>query len=54
MDDVRNKKEVYFAQYCSKCKFGPLEEHQDPCDDCIEQGWNENSHKPIKFEPKED
>ena len=50
----QNKKEVYFADYCKKCKYSKLQEHEDPCDDCIGQGWNEDSHKPIKFEPKED
>lgn len=50
MDDVRNTKEVYFVDYCKKCKYGHLQEHEDPCDECIEQNWNENSHKPVKFE----
>lgn len=53
MDDIRNTKEVYFADYCKRCKYGHLQEHEDPCDECIEQNWNENSHKPVKFEEKE-
>ena len=49
----QNKKEVYFADYCKKCKHTKLQGNEDPCDECLEQNWNENSHKPIKFEPKE-
>ena len=53
MDDVRNTKEVDFAKYCKICKFGPKEEHEDPCDECLTQPWIENSHKPVKYKEAE-
>lgn len=46
-------KEVYFDQYCPKCKHWDKTESEDPCYDCLEDGWNVDSHKPVKFEEKE-
>ena len=43
-------KEVYYKDYCKKCKYAKLKEHEDPCNDCLEQPYNYNSHKPIHFE----
>lgn len=43
-------KEVYFDEYCGKCKYADLEENEDPCWDCLTQPWNYDSHKPIEFE----
>lgn len=45
-------KEVYFSDYCKKCIHAKDEETEEPCNSCLTHGWNENSHKPIKF--KED
>lgn len=42
-------KEVYFDQYCSKCKYKDTPEGEDPCDDCLAYPWMPNSHKPINF-----
>ncbi len=47
-------KEVYFDVYCKKCKYWDKSESEDPCYDCLEDGWNEDSHKPVKFEEKDD
>ena len=47
-----NTKEVMYKDYCPKCIYADLEEVEDPCNECLNQGYNENSHKPIKF--KED
>ena len=44
------KKEVRFDLYCPKCKHHEKSESEDPCWDCLDQGWNENSRKPINFE----
>lgn len=43
-------KEVYFDQYCSKCKHGKLQEDADPCYECLHNPENLYSHKPINFE----
>ena len=48
-----NTKEVRFDEYCSKCKHWEKSEADDPCFDCLDQGWNTNSHKPIYFEEDE-
>lgn len=45
-------KEVYFNKYCKTCKYYENRENEDPCYDCLDQGWNEDSHKPINY--KED
>ena len=49
MSDVCKTKEVHFVDYCKTCKYGPKQEHEDPCDECLSQPWNEYSHKPVKY-----
>lgn len=46
-------KEVRFDEYCKLCKHWEKSEAEDPCYDCLNQGWNIDSHKPINFEEKE-
>lgn len=46
-------KEVYFHQYCEKCKHWDCSEKDDPCFSCLEDPVNRYSHKPVKFEEKE-
>ena len=46
-------KEVYFNEWCSKCKYEETPETEDPCDDCLAERKREYSHKPAKFEEKE-
>lgn len=43
-------KEVRFDEYCKLCKNYEKSESEDPCWDCLNQGWNDDSHKPIRFE----
>lgn len=45
-------KEVYFGEYCNKCKHEKLGEEEDPCRECLEEPVNLYSHKPVKFEEK--
>lgn len=50
---MENKqKEVYFWEYCKTCKYSATPEDEDPCDECLGHGSNENSHKPVNWEPK--
>lgn len=42
-------KEVYFDKYCGKCIHKDIPETEDPCNECLTQPSNENSHKPINF-----
>ena len=44
-------KEVYFDKYCPRCKFFKVEEWDDPCDLCLENPSNTNSHKPYFYKP---
>lgn len=46
-------KEVYFHQYCEKCKHKDKEEIEDPCYECLDNPVNSYSHKPVNFEAKE-
>lgn len=48
--DNGNVKEVYFDKWCRSCKHCDKGEDQDPCWDCLEQGWNLDSHRPIFWE----
>ena len=52
MDDY---KEVYFDQYCRECKHWKENDEgtDEPCNECLDNPINLESHKPIKFEKKE-
>ena len=43
-------KEVYFGVYCPQCKHWKKSEWEDPCDDCLNEPKNTDSHKPVYFE----
>lgn len=47
---MNETKEVYYKDYCKKCKHVKLKEYEDPCNDCLDHPYNYNSHKPIHFE----
>ena len=49
---MNEEKEVYFDQYCKSCKHHGLEESKDPCNDCLTEPSNTNSHKPMNYESK--
>lgn len=42
-----------FDKYCKKCKHWEKGENEDPCFDCLCDSVNYNTHKPTKFEEKE-
>lgn len=46
---IGDKKEVYFNEYCKKCKYKNRPESANPCWDCLESPANEDSHKPLYF-----
>lgn len=46
-------KEVLFNEYCAKCKFYKVKETDDPCNDCLDEPANEDSHKPVYFKEAE-
>lgn len=45
---------VEFNQYCYKCVYKDLLDIQEPCNECISNPVNENSHKPVKFQEAKD
>ena len=53
MESNDGMKEVYFDQYCPKCKNCDLEGDKEPCCDCLSEPVNQYSHKPVKFEEAE-
>lgn len=42
-------KEVMFHKYCPICQFWEKKENEDPCWDCLENGYNYDSERPVKF-----
>ena len=44
--------EVYFHDFCEKCKFQWHEEVEYPCYECLSNPVNLFTHKPVKFEEK--
>ena len=44
--------EVDFKKYCKTCKYEKLGEKFDPCNECLDYGYNLNSHKPIMWKEK--
>lgn len=47
-------KEVYFGEYCKKCKYSNLKEYDSPCDECLDYPTNLFSHKPVEFKEKDE
>ena len=45
-------KEVYFNEYCEMCKNKDVQEDKDPCNECLTNPVNVNSHKPVNFKEK--
>lgn len=43
-------KEVFFDEYCPKCKHSDRAEEDNPCFDCLDYPVNSYSHKPVNFE----
>ena len=46
-------KEVYFDQYCKKCKYEDTLESDDPWFDCLDNVVNLYSHRPVNFKERE-
>ena len=47
--EISEEKEVYFGPYCRKCKYLALDGTEEPCNECMTNFYNMNSHKPVKF-----
>ena len=51
--DEQAYKEVYFHEYCKTCKHKALKDTEKPCDECLSEPLNWNTHRPVKYEKKE-
>lgn len=49
---MEHLKEVYFGEYCKRCKHRNTKEYESPCDECLSVPGREDSHKPLYFETK--
>lgn len=45
-----NTKEVRFDKWCQTCTHFQKTESEDPCWDCLTQGWRIDSTRPINWE----
>lgn len=45
-------KEVYFNVYCETCAFSEVFDWMDPCDECLSNPSNIDSHKPVEYKEK--
>ena len=43
------EKEVYFFTYCKTCIHRNTNETDDPCNECLANGSNEDSHTPVNY-----
>lgn len=53
MSLVDGMKEVYFGQFCKKCTHFENMDDEEPCCECLDEPFNQYSHKPVKFEDKD-
>lgn len=51
--DSQAYKEVHFHEYCKSCRYKRIEHTEDPCDECLSEPINLNTHRPVKYEKKE-
>ena len=47
-------KEVYFDQYCETCEYWLLNDADEPCNECLDNPTNTESHKPVNYKPEEE
>ena len=47
-------KEVFFNIWCKKCEHFGKKEDEEPCDDCLNFGFNEDSHQPLYWKDKDE
>lgn len=45
-------KEVYFGKYCKTCKHSKKKNNEEPCDECLDNPVNVDSHKPVNWTAK--
>ena len=48
-----DNKIVNFSAYCVDCKHIHKDETEEPCDSCLSEPVNQNTHTPVKYEEAE-
>lgn len=48
----QQKRIVDFEKYCKTCEYYDLKETKDPCNDCLGEGANDDSRKPVYYKEK--
>lgn len=43
------EKEVRFDKYCKTCKYGNKPGTEDPCNECLEDPFNYETEKPMRW-----
>lgn len=51
--DEQAYKEVYYYEYCKSCKHRQVKNTDEPCDECLSEPLNLNTHRPVKYEKKD-
>lgn len=49
---MSQEKEVSFYDYCPQCKYYDVSGAEEPCDECLSNPSNIDSHKPVNFKEK--
>lgn len=49
MMEEQKTKEVFFYEYCEKCVNWKKPDVDEPCNECLNEPFNMNSHKPVYF-----
>lgn len=48
MSNGGKTKEVNW-EYCNYCEYKELDQSEDPCHECLENPYNEYSHRPVNY-----
>lgn len=51
--DNQAYKEVHFHEYCKSCRHKQVDSNTEPCEECLSEPINLNTHRPVKYEKKE-
>ena len=50
---MNDERLVEFHKYCASCRYFETPETEDPCNDCLNNPANIDSHKPVNYSQKE-
>lgn len=50
---MNDTKECMFDIFCKTCRYFEKEDWEDPCNDCLTESYNIDSHKPVNYKEDE-